>query len=264
MDGGAEPLVCVAAGPGPVPRPVPGPPRRDHAVARRLAGRHGRSAAGMRTALPAAGPAGGRRRVLPAGRAPPAARRVREGRGGVPPGQPVGTRAAARPGAARLAQGQVDAAAAAIRRAVDEAQDRATRSRLLPALVEIMLAAGDVPAARAAADELSEIAADLDAPLPARHVRPRHGRRPARRGRRPRRPRALRRAWAAWHELEAPYEAARARVLIGSACRALGDDDSAEMELDAARRCSSSWAPRPTSPGWRSSPGQRLPGRRPG
>ena len=46
---------------------------------------------------------------------------------------------------------------------------------------------------------------------------------------------ALRGAWAAWRELEAPYEAARARVLIGLACRALGDQDSAAMELDAAR-----------------------------
>ena len=46
---------------------------------------------------------------------------------------------------------------------------------------------------------------------------------------------ALRRAWAGWRELDAPYEAARARMLIGLACRALGDEDSAEMELDAAR-----------------------------
>jgi DNA-binding NarL/FixJ family response regulator len=45
----------------------------------------------------------------------------------------------------------------------------------------------------------------------------------------------LRRAWAAWHELEVPYEAARVRVLIGLACRALRDADTAEMELDAAR-----------------------------
>ena len=65
----------------------------------------------------------------------------------------------------RLAQGQVEAAAAAIRRVVDEASDRLTRSRVLAAQVEIMLAAGDVQAARAAADELSAIAADLDAPL---------------------------------------------------------------------------------------------------
>jgi len=45
----------------------------------------------------------------------------------------------------------------------------------------------------------------------------------------------LRRAWTAWQELEAPYEAARVRVLIGLACREVGDKDTAEMEFDAAR-----------------------------
>ena len=47
---------------------------------------------------------------------------------------------------------------------------------------------------------------------------------------------ALRRAWQQWCELDVPYEAARTRVLIGLACRALHDEDSAGMELDAARR----------------------------
>jgi DNA-binding NarL/FixJ family response regulator len=46
---------------------------------------------------------------------------------------------------------------------------------------------------------------------------------------------ALRQAWQMWQELEAPYEAARTRVLLGLACRALGDDDAAALELDAAR-----------------------------
>ncbi|HEY6592307.1 MAG TPA: helix-turn-helix transcriptional regulator, partial [Actinomycetota bacterium] len=46
---------------------------------------------------------------------------------------------------------------------------------------------------------------------------------------------ALRGAWRSWRELEAPYEAARARLLIGLACRELGDEDAAAMELDAAR-----------------------------
>ena len=55
----------------------------------------------------------------------------------------------------RLAQGKTEAAAAAIRRVMDEAGDQATRSRLLAAYVEIMLAANDVPAARAGADELA-------------------------------------------------------------------------------------------------------------
>jgi DNA-binding CsgD family transcriptional regulator len=46
---------------------------------------------------------------------------------------------------------------------------------------------------------------------------------------------ALRHAWTTWQELETPYEAARVRIVIGLACRALGDRDGAEMEFDAAR-----------------------------
>jgi DNA-binding CsgD family transcriptional regulator len=45
----------------------------------------------------------------------------------------------------------------------------------------------------------------------------------------------LRRAWTEWQRLEAPYDAARARLLIGCAYRDLGDEESAAMELDAAR-----------------------------
>jgi DNA-binding NarL/FixJ family response regulator len=135
----------------------------------------------------------------------------------------------------RLAQGQVAAAEAAIRRVVHEAQDRVTRSKVLAAYVEIMLAASDIGAARAAADELAKIAADFDTPflhamsayatgavlLSEGHTRAALA--------------ALRLAWKAWQEIEAPYEAARVRVLIGLSCRKLGDEDTAEMELDAAR-----------------------------
>ncbi len=39
-----------------------------------------------------------------------------------------------------------------------------------------------------------------------------------------------------WQELEAPYEAARTRVLVALACAALGDNDTVELELEAARR----------------------------
>jgi DNA-binding CsgD family transcriptional regulator len=136
----------------------------------------------------------------------------------------------------RLAQGQVDAAAAAIRRVVDEARDKVARSKVLPAYVEIMLAAGDVPAARAAADELSAIAVDLDAPFLGALAAHALGavllaERDARAALAP-----LRDAWLAWQALEVPYEAARVRVLIGLACRDLGDEDTAELELDAARR----------------------------
>jgi DNA-binding CsgD family transcriptional regulator len=134
----------------------------------------------------------------------------------------------------RLAQGQLDAAAAAIRRVVGEATDRPTRSRLLPAHVEVMLAAGDIEAARAGADELSAIAEEVDAPplhaqatYAAAAVLLAEGDAPAALA-------ALRPAWTAWQELGAPHEAAQVRVLVGLACRALGDEDSARMELDAA------------------------------
>ncbi|MGH2701855.1 MAG: LuxR C-terminal-related transcriptional regulator [Actinomycetota bacterium] len=136
----------------------------------------------------------------------------------------------------RLAQGHVEAGVTAIRLAVDEANDRTIRTVLLPAYVEIMLAALDIQPARDATDELLEIAADLDAPL-LRAVaaytegaillteeNPRAALN------------ALQRARKRWQELEVPYEAARARALIGLALRELGDKDGAAMELDAARR----------------------------
>jgi len=135
----------------------------------------------------------------------------------------------------RLAQGQIEAAQAAIRTVVDEAQNRVARSRLLFAYVEIMLAANDVPAARAGADELSEIAANLGAPLLDAIAAQSHGSVLLAEGDSRDADRILRRAWAAWQELEAPYEAARVRVLIGRSCREMGDDVSAEMEFDAAR-----------------------------
>jgi DNA-binding NarL/FixJ family response regulator len=46
---------------------------------------------------------------------------------------------------------------------------------------------------------------------------------------------ALRSASQAWQRLRAPYEVARARALIALACRALGDDDAAALELESAR-----------------------------
>jgi DNA-binding CsgD family transcriptional regulator len=135
----------------------------------------------------------------------------------------------------RVAQGQLEAAAAAIRLAVDEAHDQLARAKVLSAYVEIMLTVGDVPAARAATTELTTLAADLEAPLlsaVAAHatgaVLLAEGDARAAIG-------ALRRAWAAWQLIEAPYDAARVRILIGLAYRASGDRDTAAMELDAAR-----------------------------
>ncbi|MBI4218737.1 MAG: DNA-binding response regulator [Chloroflexi bacterium] len=136
----------------------------------------------------------------------------------------------------RLAQDQVDAARAAIRRAAGEVQDRTARSRILAASVEISLVAGDVPAARAAATELAEFAAGFEALFLDAVSAQATGAVHSAEGN----PRdaliTLRQAWTAWQKLEAPYEAARVRLLIGLACRQLGDEDGAEMEFDAARR----------------------------
>ena len=66
----------------------------------------------------------------------------------------------------RLAQGRVDVADATIRRTLGESEDPLTRGRLLGAFVEIVLAAGDVDAARVAADELAVLATDLHQPVP--------------------------------------------------------------------------------------------------
>jgi tetratricopeptide (TPR) repeat protein len=136
----------------------------------------------------------------------------------------------------RLAQGRVDAAAAAIRTALDEAQDRIARASVLVAYVEIVLMADDVPAARAAADGLSEIGADLG--MPFLHAVSAHatGAVLLAEGDTRAALATLRRAWTAWQELQAPYEATRARVLMGLAYQALGDADTAEMEPDAARQ----------------------------
>ena len=135
----------------------------------------------------------------------------------------------------RLAQGRTDAAASTSRRLVAEPSDRVRRPRVLTAHVEVMLAAGDVPAARAAADELTEVAGALDAPLLAATAAGCAGAVQLAEGDAAGALARLRQAWTAWQHLDAPYEAARTRVVMALACRALGDEDSAQMELDAAR-----------------------------
>jgi DNA-binding CsgD family transcriptional regulator/tetratricopeptide (TPR) repeat protein len=135
----------------------------------------------------------------------------------------------------RLAEGKVEAAASAIGRILDENRGRPDRPAMLAAAVEVLLAAGDIERARAAADELARAAAtggarllhavadhalgsvllaenDVPAALP-----------------------LLRRACTTWHELGLPYDTARAHVQIALACRARSDHDAAGLELDAAR-----------------------------
>jgi DNA-binding NarL/FixJ family response regulator len=126
-------------------------------------------------------------------------------------------------------------AAAAIRRVAAERHDRATRARVLAACVEVVLAAGDLPAAREAADELADIAAELSAPALQAMSAQATGAVLLAEGDAREALTVLRPAWSIWCDLDAPYEAARIRVLLGLACQVLGDEDGGAIELDAAR-----------------------------
>jgi ATP/maltotriose-dependent transcriptional regulator MalT len=135
----------------------------------------------------------------------------------------------------RMAQGQKRAAAVAIRRSVNATADRFARARLLPAYVEIMLEAGDVEEARSAFRQLEESADSFDAGALGAMAAYARGSVLLAEGD----PAAavcwLRQASEFWRKAEAPYQVARARELVGLACRALGDEDGAELELEAAR-----------------------------
>ncbi|HWO93570.1 MAG TPA: LuxR C-terminal-related transcriptional regulator [Dehalococcoidia bacterium] len=135
-----------------------------------------------------------------------------------------------------LGQGRAEAARAAVHRALGEVRDEpARRSELLGAYIEILLEVGDVGGAREAADELRQIAAALDVPLLHALADRADGSVRIAEGDAKAALAPLRRSWMAWQKLDVPYEAARVRVLIGTACRALGDGESAAMEFDAAR-----------------------------
>ncbi len=135
----------------------------------------------------------------------------------------------------RLVQGRTGVAVAAIRRAAGATADRLKRMSLLPAYIEITLAANDIQGARSACRELEEIARSLDTEVPdaiaaqaCGAVNLAEGNAQAALG-------PLRRALDVWQRMGAPYAAARVRVLIGLACRALADEDGAGLELAAAK-----------------------------
>lgn len=135
----------------------------------------------------------------------------------------------------RLAQGRTDAAAASIRAALlAETANRLTRARLCVAQVEIALAADDRATAREAAAELEATAADFASPGFAAAAAQSTGAVQLAEGRAAAALPLLRIACRRWHELDAPYDCARVRVLLAAAYRALGDADGAELELAAA------------------------------
>ena len=135
----------------------------------------------------------------------------------------------------RLAQGKRETALAQIRRSLAESDQPNNRVALLPACVEIMLALGQVDDAGAASLALEGLIDPDECPALRATLAHARGAVELAGGKPGAALPALRRAARTWHELGAPYEVARARELVGLACRALGDEEGATLEFDAAR-----------------------------
>ena len=135
----------------------------------------------------------------------------------------------------RLAQGQIEAAHAAIRKLVEEVHEFAPRARALDAYVEVALAANDPATARAALDELLQVADHHNVPMLRAMSSRAAGAVLLSEGNAHAAMAELRLSWSLWCELRAPYETARTQILIAQAFRILGDEENASAELGTAR-----------------------------
>ena len=135
----------------------------------------------------------------------------------------------------RLAQGDVAAATAAVGRLVEESRGRIDRPELLAAAVEVYLAAGDTATAVDVSRELAAVVDVPDAPS-LRRAAAEHARGAALLAEGAAREALplLRAAAERWRALDTPYDVARAGVRVALACRMLGDEDAARLELEAA------------------------------
>jgi DNA-binding CsgD family transcriptional regulator len=142
----------------------------------------------------------------------------------------------AQPGRALLwlAKGETAAAATAITTVLGEVGDPIERNRLLPAAVEVLVAAGEIDDASAMTAELGEIAGSFGCPALHAATAAATGRVELARGEAASAAAAVRSAVKQWTTLSAPYEVARCRVLLGQALRLLGDERTAASELTLA------------------------------
>jgi class 3 adenylate cyclase len=140
----------------------------------------------------------------------------------------------------RFAQGKIEAASAAIKRSLAAVDDPIARLSRLPAHVEIALGAGDLKAAREAADELESLADRFrveSARLPALEatVCLAWGKIRLAENDFAGAAALLERAIETWRTVGAPFEVAEAQLLLGLALRRLGDEEGARDELTAAK-----------------------------
>ena len=133
-------------------------------------------------------------------------------------------------------EGNREAAAASIRRLLNESQGDVLRASVLHAAVEILIACGDVDTAQSAADELAAMTEQYSAPALRALAASASGAVHLARDDSSLALKSLREAWMLWQELDAPYEAARVRLLLGQVCQKMADHTAAELEFDSARR----------------------------
>jgi DNA-binding CsgD family transcriptional regulator len=136
----------------------------------------------------------------------------------------------------RLAQGNVAAAAASIRGVLLDTRSQASRVRMLAAAVDILLAAGDVEAARASATELSAIGNAIGASLLSAASAHAEGAVLLAEGDVAAAAVVVNQALEIWRDLEMPYEEAQTRVLMAAICERRNDLEGRRLEVEAAQR----------------------------
>jgi class 3 adenylate cyclase len=140
-----------------------------------------------------------------------------------------------------LARGEVEEASRSINRAVAATSgsgglvDQATRGRLLPAQVEIAIAAHDLDAARTAVEELEQVAEVFERPMFQAGALTARGELLLREARASEASPVLGKSWRLWQATDLPYEAARARLEYAEALAAEGDATTARRDFLAAR-----------------------------
>jgi class 3 adenylate cyclase len=136
----------------------------------------------------------------------------------------------------RLAQGDAHGANISIKRALAGVESRAfIQARLLPAAVEIGLAAGDLDSVSQHVAELEQIAGSFRTTAVTAAAEYARGLLLLAQGDAPTALSRQRHAVELWHEIGAPYETARARTALGEAFRADGDEDAARVEFESAK-----------------------------
>jgi DNA-binding CsgD family transcriptional regulator len=135
----------------------------------------------------------------------------------------------------RRDQGRLDSARAGAKRALASTLEPAMRGEVLAAIVEFDLEADDLSAAAEASATLETLARDLRTDYLVAAAASASGAVATASGHAEAAMRMLRAAWSAWQRLGLVYHSSLTRIRIGEATRALGDEEGAQLEFDAAR-----------------------------